>query len=85
MTKTIEKSVENYVVSVPIAMWKTKRDLMQRKSFKEKYAIDQAINYGQNMLNAGIGKTVTPKHAATIFRELASINTAMAGWCEDNS
>jgi len=28
MVKTIEKAVENYVVSVPLAMWKTKRDLM---------------------------------------------------------
>ncbi len=84
MAKTIEKTVENYVVSVPLAMWKTKRDLMQRRNFKEGYAIEQAINYGKNMLNAGVGKTVTPQRAAQIFKELASINTAMADWCESN-
>lgn len=82
MVKTIEKAVENYVVSVPLAMWKTKRDLMQRRNFKEEYAIEQAVNYGKNMLSTGIGETVTPQQAAHIFKELASINTAMADWCE---
>ena len=82
MIKTIEKAVENYVSSVPLAMWKTKRDLMQRRNFKEDYAIEQAFNYGTKMLNAGVGRTVTSQQAAQIFRELASINTAMADWCE---
>jgi len=36
------------------------------------------------MLSTGIGETVTPKQAAHIFKELASINTAMANWCESN-
>ncbi len=84
MTKTIEKSVENYVASVPLAMWKVKRDLMQRKNFKQDYAIEQAFNYGTNMLNAGIGTTITPKQAAQIFEELASVNSAMADWCKSN-
>ena len=84
MAKTIEKSVENYVASVPLAMWKTKRDLMQRKNFKKDYAIEQAFNYGTSMLNAGIGTTITPKHAAEIFKELALINSEMADWCESN-
>ena len=83
MTKTIEKAVENYVVSVPLAMWKTKRDLMHRRNFQENYAIEQAINYGKNMLNAGVGKEITPQEVAIIFREMASINTAMANWCEN--
>lgn len=83
MTKTIEKAVENYVVSVPLAMWKTKRDLMQRKNFQENYAIEQAVNYGKNMLNAGVGKEITPQNAVIIFRELATINTTMADWCEN--
>ena len=57
---------------------------MQRRNFKEEYAIEQAVNYGKNMLSNGIGETVTPQQAAQIFKELASINTAMADWCEFN-
>lgn len=82
MVKTIEQSVENYVASVPLAMWKTKRDLMERRNFKEDYAIEQAIKYGKNMLEAGIGQTITLQQAAVIFRELATINNTMANLCE---
>ena len=82
MAKTVEETNEAYVASVPMAMWKTKNSLMRKRNFQEDYAITKACDYGVNMLNAGISDIITPEKAATIFRELATINRVMAELCE---
>lgn len=85
MTKSIEETVENYVASVPMAMWKYKKSLMRDKGFKEDYAIEKAIDFGEKMLGAGLGETVTPQLAIALFREFAAINTALADRLERES
>jgi len=78
MSKSLEDAVENYVASVPMAMWKYKKYLMRERNFKQDYAIKKAIDYGEKMLGAGLGKTVPPQLAIALFREFATINTALA-------
>lgn len=78
MTKSLEDAGENYVASVPMAMWKYKKYLMRERSFEHGYAVEKAIDYGEKMLGAGLGETVPPELAIALFREFATINTALA-------
>lgn len=80
--KSIEETVENYVASTSIAMWKYKKFLMKAKNFNEDYAIEKAIDYGLKMLRSGLGTTITPTMAMVLFREQAEINNALANVCE---
>ncbi len=78
--KPIETWVENYVVSTIPGMLKQTRYWLQ-KGFPMDHAIENAIKYGRGQLHAGIGTTVTPERAETLFRMLASIANAMADYC----
>ena len=78
MVKSLEDAVENYVASVPMAMWKYKKYLMREKNFEHKYAVEKSIDYGEKMLGAGLGATVPPELAIALFKEFAIINTALA-------
>jgi len=80
--KSIEEIVENYIASTSSAMWKYKKYLMRDKNFSEDYAIEKAIDYGLKMLRSGLGTTITPEMAMTLFKEQADINTALANLCE---
>lgn len=80
--KSLEETVENYVASTSVAMWKYKKYLVAERKFTEDYAIKKAIDYGLNMLQSGLGQAVPAGKATTMFRELASINTALADHCE---
>jgi len=77
--------MENYVASVPLAMWKHKKYLMRERNFKQDYAIQKAIHYGKSMLIASVGETIPPELAAALFREFAAISNAMADWIEQES
>jgi len=83
--KSLEESVENYVASVPMAMWKYKKYLMKTRNFEQKYAIEKAIHYGKKMLEEGVSETIPPELAAVLFREFADINIAMANWLKPDS
>ena len=85
MVRTLEDAVQNYVASVPMAMWKYKKYLMQKRGFKENYAIKKSIDYGEKMLGAGLGETVPPELAIELFKEFAAINTALAKRLERES
>ena len=78
MVKSPNEATVHYVASVPMAMWKYKKSLMRDKGFKQDYAIEKAIDYGEKMLGAGFSKTITPQLAIALFREFAEINTALA-------
>lgn len=84
MVKSTEDAIENYVISVGRAMWNYKKHLMRDRNFKQHYAIEKSIDYGLPMLRTGLGSIVTPELAASYFREMASIYTALADWCERN-
>lgn len=83
--KSPDEAVENYVASVPIAMWKNKKYLMRDKKFKEDYAIEQSLHYGKKMLLASVGGPVPPELAASLFREIAIISNTMADWLDPRS
>ena len=78
MVKSPSEATVNYVASVPMAMWKYKKSLMRDKGFKQDYAIEKAIDYGEKMLEAGFSKIVTPQLAIALYREFAEINTSLA-------
>ena len=78
--KPMKKIVRNYVLSTAKAIINY-RDHLVENGFQDDYAMKKAVEYGVNMLNAGLGKTFTPQEAAVGFRELAEVCMALADFC----
>ena len=77
----MEKWIENYFASTPLAMWKYRRFLMQERRFKSDYATNKAVDYAVNMLNAAIESKEDLIKAELILRDLSSAYAAMAQIC----
>lgn len=60
------------------------RDHLVEKGFQQKYAKEKAVEYGINMLSAGLGETITPREAEAGFRELALVASILADICSQN-
>lgn len=80
--KSIEETVQNYVIGVIQGAFKTKRHWM-KKGFDEKRAIENAIRYGIGQIRAGVGNICNIETAINIFREISQISTCFANLLEE--
>ncbi|MGI0013875.1 MAG: hypothetical protein ACREBU_10610 [Nitrososphaera sp.] len=55
---------------------------MQKRKFREDYAIAKTLDYGISMLTEGIGNTFSLEQAEALFIEMAAINDALVQLCE---
>lgn len=79
--KSIEESVENYVASTGLAILRYHRFLVKTRGFKPDYAMKVAIDYGFNMLSAGIGSKDELASAESMFRELSALYNELGDVC----
>ncbi len=82
-TKSIEETVQNYVIGAIQGAFKTKRYWM-KKGYDKDHAIKNAVNYGIGQVCAGIGDICDLETAVKMFREIAGISTAFADTLEVN-
>jgi len=80
--KSIEETVENYVIGVIPGVFKTKRYWM-KKGYDEKHAIQNAVKYGIRQIEAGVSAH-NLETTINIFREMAVIATTFADLLEQN-
>jgi hypothetical protein len=78
--KSIEQTIENYVLGTIQGAFKTRRYWMNQ-GYDEDHAIKNAVNYGVGQIKAGVSAR---NFEATIemFREVAGIATAFANMLE---
>ena len=81
--KSIEDTIEEYVLSTVKGAYNVKKDWMKR-GFNEESSIKRALNYAYGQINSGVGKTFLWKDAERSFRELSDIANALADYCKKN-
>lgn len=81
-TKSIENTIEEYVISTVIGAYNTKKH-WKKRGFDEPSSIDKALNYAYGQINSGIGETFTWEDAEKSFRELSDIANALAVYCKN--
>jgi len=79
-TKTIDESVENYVIGTVQGAYRTKRNWMKKK-FDEDSAIKKTLDWAYAQIEAGIGETFSLKDAEAGFREMSEIANILAEAC----
>ena len=79
--KSINESIENYLIGTIQGAYKTKRYWM-KKRFTEENAINKSITYAIHQIQSGIGETYTLQDVENMFREIGDIANALADSCK---
>ena len=80
--KSIEETVQNYVIGTIQGVFKTKRYWM-KKGYDEDHAIKNAVQYGIGQIRAGVGDICDIETTIKTFREMAEISTVFANLLEE--
>jgi len=79
--KSVEESVENYVIGTIQGAFKTKR-YWRGQGYDENHAISNAVEYGIGQIKAGVN-IQNLEHIIGVFREISGIATAFADMLEN--
>ena len=75
--KTIEETIENYLIGTIQGAYKTKRNWI-KKGFDNSSAIEKATSYAFGQIEVGIGETFDWKDVEEMFREIGVIANVFA-------
>ena len=79
--KSIEETLEDYVISTVGGAYRTKRHWIN-EGFDEKSAIKKTLNWAYSQIEAGIRQKFTWQDAEKGFREMTEIANVFADYCK---
>jgi len=79
--KTIDETIENYLISTIIGAYKYKKHWM-KKGFDEDSAIEKSVKYAIGQMKSGTGYTFNWEDVENMFREISVIATSFADLCK---